>query len=89
MFSSIVAMRNGTPSCNVIYDHKQIGLLRQMSLLDLTIPINKVTCESLHALVERVIRNRLEINETIEKNLAKSSSLSKMIIMACIKAVIF
>lgn len=71
MHPSIIAARNLIPFCNIIYDHKQIVFLQQISLLDYSILINKVTYWSLKTLVNQALQNRLKIKETIEKNLAK------------------
>jgi len=89
MHPSIIAARNFIPFCSIIYDHKQIGFLRQISLLNYSILINEITCWSLKTLVDQALQNRLKIKEIIEKNLAKIRQSLEIGIEKSIKTLAF
>lgn len=85
MHPSIIAARNFIPFCSIIYDHKQVGFLKQISLLYYSMLINEVTYENLKMLVIRSLQDKQKIKEKIEKNLPKVKQLSETIINKALK----
>ncbi|MEM1510721.1 MAG: polysaccharide pyruvyl transferase family protein [Thermofilaceae archaeon] len=89
MHPAIIAARNFIPFCNIIYDHKQVGFLRQIRLLDYSILINNVTYWKLKSLLDRTLQNRQKIKETIEKNIFKISKSLETALKISIKNLAF
>jgi polysaccharide pyruvyl transferase WcaK-like protein len=68
MHPSILAARNHVPFAAIIYDHKQLGVLKQLGLKN-SIPIRETTYTSLKSLIVGTAQNFRVIQETITTNL--------------------
>lgn len=71
MHPSIIAARNLIPFSTIIYDHKQIGLLQQIGLKSISLPVSKTSYGNLKLIINYLIQNWSKIKETLESALPK------------------
>lgn len=66
MHPAIIAARNFIPFISIIYDHKQLGFLRQIGLKNYSLPITRVNYKDLKSLIDRMRWNTDYLSE-VEK----------------------
>jgi len=88
MHPSIFAAAEAVPFVEVIYEHKQVGLLENLSLQQVGISVNGLSVEKLSNKMDYVWANRIQIKRHLEEKISFLRSRDQPILERLIKALV-
>lgn len=69
MHPSIIAARNFVPFYSIVYDHKQLGIMKQLGLQNYYMHINEISIKPFSKIIDQMLQEKTNIVNILRSNL--------------------